>query len=176
MNKADRKRFAEIMTGMADNFRDTITPEGLQMRFDMLSEYSINQIEQASRKIIFTRKYMKMPPIAEFIEAMENKPKIEDNALLIANNIISHLQREGAGVFPDLNGDEIAMHLMSRRWPYRTWGARLLDSETKWWIKEFCEAYTAMSKSENRLFLECPEYIKSLIKDTGNSGMDQINN
>jgi len=164
MNNTDRKRFAEIMTGMADNFRDTVTPEGLQMRFDMLADFAIGQVEQAAKQIMLTRKYTKMPTIADFVEAIKNEPKVEDKALVIASEIVSNVKEHGAGVFPYLADDKVAMHLMTRRWPYREWAAQVLESELKWWIKEFCEAYRAFDV--NKLLsienMTAPEDVKQL--------------
>ena len=37
MTKNDKTRFVQIMLGMADNFRDSITKEGMSMRFDLLN-------------------------------------------------------------------------------------------------------------------------------------------
>jgi len=56
METKDKARFIQIMLGMADNFRDNITKEGMTMRFDILKDYNINQIESAAKQIMFTRK------------------------------------------------------------------------------------------------------------------------
>jgi hypothetical protein len=143
MDQSDKIRFAKIMAGMADNFRDTITKDGMRMRFEMLSTFTIEEVEAAAKHIMATRKYTKMPPIAEFLEAMNGRaPAIEDQALTQANYIVAHLKEFGAGKFPpDL--DKTAKHLMTKRWPYYNWGAMVIESELKWWVKEFCEAYRA---------------------------------
>lgn len=148
MKKNDEERFVQIMLGMADNFRDSITKEGMTMRFDILKNYDISQVEEASKQIVLTRKYTKMPPIAEFIEAIEGqKPSIADKALVIANEIIVHLNTYGSRT-PLLLDDLIATHLMSKRWPYREWASMVIEDDLKWWIKEFCEAYKSYSIAE----------------------------
>lgn len=146
MDSNDSVRFAKTMLGMADNFRDTITKEGMDMRFDLLKNFSIEQIEAAAKKIILSRKYLRMPTIADIVEAISGPPPTEeDRALVIANEIVAHLRRHGAGVYPRLDHDPVAKRLMESRWPYRRWAAEILDSELKWWVKEFCEAYGAYS-------------------------------
>lgn len=169
MNKKDKERFVQIMLGMADNFRDSITKEGMSMRFDMLKDYTITQIESAARQIMYARKYTKMPPIAEFIGVLNvNIPKPEDKALVFANEIIAHSRTQGSRVFPP-RLDNIAKHLMTRRWPYAEWSATVLTSELTWWVKEFREAYKIYSETtESGKLLEHPHKdIKALICDIG---------
>lgn len=165
MNKNDEKRFIQIMLGMADNFRDNITKEGMTMRFDMLKDYTIEQVESAAKQIMLTRKYTKMPPVAEFIEILQGGNK-EDKALVIANNIISHLKTHGSRVFPKLE-DSIAKHLMTKRWPYYEWSSMVLESELKWWTKEFCEAYKSYTALEAPMQIAAPESVKKLINSIG---------
>ena len=162
MKESDKSRFAQIMLGMADNFRDTVTKEGMALRFDVLKEFSIQQVEAAARKILLTRKYTKMPPVAEFIEAIQGQaPAVEDKALVMANEIVSHLKRFGSGVSPTLDHDPTAKRLMATRWPYRQWASSVLDSELKWWIKEFCAAYRAEAIVE-RIEIEGPAAMKQI--------------
>ena len=165
MEKTDEKRFIQIMLGMADNFRDSITKEGMTMRFDMLKDYNINQVESAAKQIMLTRKYTKMPPVAEFIEILKGGNK-EDKALVIANNIISHLKTHGSRVFPKLD-DPTAKHLMTKRWPYYEWAAAVIESELKWWTKAFCEAYKSYTALEEPMKIAAPENVKKLISGIG---------
>jgi len=148
MHKQDETRFAHIMLGMADNFRDSITKEGMLMRFEMLKEFSIDQVEHAAKKIMLTRKYTKMPPIAEFIEAIQgnHEHQIEDRAEVEATYVISCIGQD----YPVFN-DPVTAHLMSRRWKWSTWAPAVLESELKWWAKEFKEAYRAFNGAESPL-------------------------
>lgn len=160
------------MLGMADNFRDTITLEGMRMRFSMLRDFSIEQIERAACDIMARRKYTKMPPIAEFIEALGAAvPKTESVALTEANAIIDHLHRNGAAVPPEIE-DPIARHLMKARWPYPRWASTVAESELKWWVKEFCEAYAAFSETcPDRTLIEQPRGgVRRLLDAIGNGG------
>ena len=77
MNSKDKPRFTQIMLGMADNFRDEISEEGMAMRFDMLFEYSMEEVEAAAKKILRSRKFKGMPPIAEFHEALHGSDRTQ---------------------------------------------------------------------------------------------------
>lgn len=144
MKASDKPRFTQIMLGMADNFRDSISKPGMDMRWDMLKSFDISDLEAASKRIMAARKYTKMPPVAEFIEAINGQaPRIEDKALVIANTIIAHMRTHGSRAFPPLDHDATAKRLMTSRWPYYQWAAEVLTSEIQWWVKQFCEAYKA---------------------------------
>lgn len=169
MEKKDEKRFVQIMLGMADNFRDSITKEGMSMRFDLLKDFTIQQIEGAAKQIMYSRKYTKMPAIADFIESLNASiPKPEDKALIFANEIIAHSRTQGSQIFPS-GLDKIAKHLMTRRWPYAEWSAKILTSELTWWVKEFREAYKIYTETTNNgKLLDSPHKdIKTLICDIG---------
>ena len=76
-----------------------------------------------------------------------------------ADKIIAHLNFNGAGVFPKFN-DPITNYLMTRRWPYQNWAKDILESEIKWWVKEFCEAYKAHDGDPEILIEGSPEIRK----------------
>ena len=97
-----------------------------------------------------------MPTYAEFIETIQGNQK--DRALVIANEIIAHMRLRGSRVFPKLE-DPIAKHLMTKRWPYYEWASTALESDLKWWVKEFCEAYNSYASME----IAAPEDVKKLI-------------
>lgn len=148
MDKADKKRFTEIMLGVADNFRDSITKPGMSMRFNSLKRFSIEQIEQAALKIIEVRKYTKMPPIAEFVEAIQGKkPDIKNIANIQAMLVIDRLHSFGAGG-SSIFGDPITSFLMKRRWPYNSWASEILGKDIIWWVKDFIEAYQSYQAVE----------------------------
>ena len=47
----DKKRFAVIMATMAENFNDEISKPGLKMRFNMLKDFTIEQVALAAKRI-----------------------------------------------------------------------------------------------------------------------------
>ncbi|MCP4747281.1 MAG: hypothetical protein GY874_14245 [Desulfobacteraceae bacterium] len=137
-----RKKFARTMIIIADNFRDTLTVFGLDARFAALRQFDQEAIDEAAQKIMATRKYTKMPTVADFFEALDAIPaSSQDKALCAANLILAHLQASGKDIFPDLDHDPIAKELMRTRWPYHRWAEKVLDKDHTWWVKEFCASY-----------------------------------
>ena len=164
MELNDKKRFIQIMMGVADNFRDKISNQGLSMRFDMLKGYKIEQIDAAAKQIMIARKYTKMPTIAEFFEILQGGE--QDRALSEANNIVIHLTTHGTSISPQCE-DPTTKYLMEKRWPYQNWAAKILESEIKWWIKEFTEAYLSYQKINTVPQIENSNRMKKLIVNIG---------
>ena len=172
MNNNDKIVFAKIMMGMADNFRDKISKEGMSMRFEMLKKYTIDEITGAAKNIMARRKYTKLPPIAEFIEELEGDNSAEKRATMLANRIIAHLNTRGAAMFPAfLQEDPTAYELMTTKWSYGNWGREHKTSDDHWWIKDFIEAYVSYVSTGHTL-LPAPENLKKITQKIGR-GYDQ---
>jgi len=122
------------MLGMADNFRDEISKAGMAMRFNMLSEFALEDVEAAVKKILRYRKFAKMPPVADFIEALEGDKKTE--ALNAWGDVITALKQ----------GKEVE-HPKTREAVRRIGGWTCLTrrsyDELQWDEKRFVEHYEA---------------------------------
>ena len=68
MTNQDKPQFAAVMGGLAENFNGKLSGPGLDMRFAALSEFSIEQVNQAAIACVRSRKYSNMPTIAEIVE------------------------------------------------------------------------------------------------------------
>jgi len=155
MDNSDKKRFGEIMMGMADNFRDQVTTEGLRLRFEILKPYTIGQVEKAAVRILTTRKYTKMPPVAEFIEAIEGAaPTTRQIADQEWGKVVEQIRAVGANGLP-LFESRLTGQLIRRRF---SWGAlcRQTERELTWTRKEFVEAYEAAVACECQRLIEGP--------------------
>lgn len=161
MNKNDKTKFSKALLVAAQLFDRELSNIIIGLYFDALKEYSIKQAEDAISKAIKSCKFFPKP--AEIIELIsDGSVKIEDRALIIANQIISHVHTAGSRVFPKLD-DPIAKHLMTTRWPYYEWASNLIESEEKWWTKEFCEMYRAYSRTDLPLAIDAPEKVKKIV-------------
>lgn len=165
MLDSDKKKFAEIMMGLADNFSAAITKPGMKLRFDVLREFNINQIESAAINLVKIRTIMGMPTTAEIIVAIKgSEPSELDNATNQVNLIMQQLRNVGSYGNPGFE-DPVTNSLMSTRW---SWSAvcKMTEAEHKWWAKEFAEAYVAhkrASESEQKLRLLAGGVVKSAI-------------
>jgi len=146
--ETDGKQFSEIMFGLAENYPGTnLTTNGLRMRFEALKEFSINQVSQAATVLLKNHRFNTMPTVGDFIRAIgaaSGNVSIEDRAEIEAGKVLGHLRRYGKAVIPEFD-DPITRHLMSTRWRYGSWAAYVIESDLKWWHKDFVRAYQAHS-------------------------------
>jgi len=141
MENKDAKEFSDIMLAIANNYPGTkFTSAGLKMRFEAMKEFSIDQISKAAVKIISIHKYNTMPTTADIIEAIGGRISVTDRAEIEAGKVLDHLRKYGKGVIPEFN-DPITKHLMSTRWRYCSWAAYVIESDLKWWFRDFVRAY-----------------------------------
>jgi hypothetical protein len=151
-NENERGKFSNIMIGMAENFSAQISQQGIMLRFMALKDYSIQQIECAAIKILINRKAMGMPTIAEFVSAINGEQKSSDNAQNQVNEIMRQIREigwYGISVFDD----PITKSLLSSRWTFR-YLCDMTETESKWWSKDFIEAYQSMERTERRAQVE----------------------
>lgn len=143
MTDNDKNAFAQIMYGLADNFSASITQEGMRFRFECLCSYDIDQIRRAATHIVKTRKFTKMPTIAEFIEAIEGSQ--DDKAEAQAMKVLEEIRRIGSytsPVFEDPKTQKIVANM--------GWGnlCSMESSKEKWFVKDFIEAYNSESRRQ----------------------------
>jgi len=71
MQEEDKKLFFEIMTALASIYGTSFASEALNLFFAVLAKYSVDDVKKAAILIARSRKYTKMPTIADFVEAIE---------------------------------------------------------------------------------------------------------
>ncbi|WP_035242037.1 hypothetical protein [Desulfobacter vibrioformis] len=170
MDKQDLKRFTEIMMAVAENYPGTtFTSNGLKLRFEALKEFSIDQVSEAAVKLIRTHKYNSMPTTADIIDTMGGGVSVKDRAEIEAGKVLDHLRRYGKGIIPEFE-DPVTRHLMSTRWRYGSWAAYVIESDLKWWHKDFVRAYQAHSADVD--IVACLPGLKQLAGQIGHWGKE----
>jgi len=162
---------------IADNYPGTsFTSNGLKLRFAALKEFSIDQVEMAAVKLIQTHKYNSMPTTADIINAMGGSGRIdqEQRAEMEAGKVLEHLRYHGKNVSPRF-ADPITKHLMTTRWRYYAWAARVKEDDLKWWCKDFVRAYKAQTAGVDAgVCLPLGELARSITRNIAfDQGMNQ---
>ena len=176
MNDNDKKQFAEIMYGLAEAYPNaSISKSWLRLYFEALGAYTVEDIKQAAISLLQTRTYPTMPTIAEIIQHTPGQKQItaQSKAQIEADKIISHLNMYGSTRLPEFT-DPITEHLMTGHWPYQNWASKVLESELKWWTKEFCEAYQSYDEAGHVLQIEAPEKVLKLTDNIGNLNKETL--
>ena len=160
------ERFVVAMKALAVNAGVDLPKDVLNLYFKALKNIPTEDFEQGIKKVLLTWEYNRIPPLAIIIKAIQgNEPgQIEDNAEIQATHVISCI-----GQKKPVFSDSVTAHLMVRRWPWHRWAPTVLESELKWWVKEFKDAYRAFSGSETPLQIEgsMPAEIKKLAEGIG---------
>ena len=143
-NEKERAEFFKIMVGMAENFSAQMSSAGMSLRFEVMKDYSIKQIEAAALKLLVNRKAMGMPTVAEFLVAINGEQMAFDNAEGQVNEVVSQIRNIGSYGNPDFS-DPITRALMSGRWSFRSL-CSMTETELKWWARDFIEAYQASER------------------------------
>ena len=95
MTQADFDRFEVLMQGVAECYGQTLSAQGIALRFKLLEPYSIQAVEKAALSIMATRKYTSMPVPADFLEHIGGGAA-EDKAEVEAGKVLSAIGRHGA--------------------------------------------------------------------------------
>lgn len=169
-NQDNREVLSKVLLALAGNFGDTINTYTMKL-WEMMFEQdgiTIDQVQEASVKIVKSRKISKMPTYAEFLEFIQGTSL--ENAEQQADIVLKFVRYYGSMKDPEFE-DTITAHLMTFRWPYRHWIKSFRVSETVWWRKEFVAAYQSYAKSPGRIpashQIDIKEHVQSLIDNIG---------
>ena len=170
MEKQDLKKFTDIMIALADNYSGAkFTSQGLKLRFEALKDFPIDQISEAAVMLIRDHKYNTMPTTADIIDAMGGSISVNDRAEIEAGKVLDHLRKYGKGIIPEFE-DTITQYLMSTRWRYGSWAAYVVESDLKWWFRDFVRAYKAHAAGLD--MCDCLPGLTRLVGQIGNFGKE----
>ena len=150
MKDSDRERFAEIMLGVAENFSAEISEPGMEMRYQALQNLSIDEVQAAAMEIIKSRKFTKMPTVAEFLQ-YTGEGSIEDKALVEAAKVLKAIKTIGpynSVVFDDATTQAVISQVFGG-W-VQMCGDLTVDDE-KWFQKDFAKAWAAYRRQRIEL-------------------------
>ncbi|MGD9157174.1 MAG: DUF6475 domain-containing protein [Desulfobacteraceae bacterium] len=153
MDDADRQKFCEIMIGLAENVSAEITDFGLEMRFNALKSFSIDEINSAATAILKTWVYTgKMPPVAEFIKQMGGgEQNLSDVADLQATKVLEHVKRIGGYASVDFDDHVTKSVIQNCFGGWEKLCTDLKSDEEKWFLKDFAKYYQAYSRQNIRI-------------------------
>jgi hypothetical protein len=162
MENEDKKEFAKLLWMFANDAGVKISQEQLSVKFEMLKEFSIEDITKASHHLAKYREttWPAIPAIPEFVKIIESfglkAVGIEERAEMQAAIVIKKLKYDGRNGVIDFS-DPITKSIMTDRWPYNSWASTITESDITWWKKDFIVLYKSYGKYENAgLLTETP--------------------
>ena len=163
MDDKDKTRFAQIMTGLAEDCSSQLSSAGLLMRFEAMRQYTIEQIQRAVVRVMRGNVYTKMPTTGTIIQAIEGAE--DDKLELCLMEIKSQIAKIGSYGTPVFT-DETTKALVSGRFG---WGniCGMTAKDFEFFAREFKAAYKSYSNATT-LCIGVNSKITALLENIGN--------
>lgn len=146
MTQADFDRFDVLMQGVAECYGQTLSAQGIALRFKLLEQFSLPEVEKAVLSIMTSRKYTSMPVPADFLEHISGG-SAEDKAEVEAGKVLAAIGKHGAYasvVFDDAVTQAVIMQAYGG-WPKLCQDCGVEESE-HWFRKNFARTWAAYSR------------------------------
>ena len=146
MTQADFDPFSELIQGVAECYGQSLSAQGIALRFKLLEQFSFAEVQNAALSIMATRKYTSMPTPAEFLEHIGGGAA-EDKAEVEAGKVLSAIGRHGAYasvVFDDAVTQAVIVQAYGG-WPKLYADCGVEESE-HWFRKNFAKTWAAYSR------------------------------
>jgi len=156
MTQADFKQFSALFQGVAECYSQSLSAQGVILRFKLLSQFAYAEVESAALSIMATRKYTSMPTPADFLEHI-NGGSAEDKAEVEAGKVLSAIGKHGAYasvVFDDAVTQAVIVQAYGG-WPKLCAACGVEESEN-WFRKNFAKTWAAYSRQGVKQFGHLP--------------------
>ena len=170
----ETKEFIKIMSIIAESFGAEINKPTLKLWAMMFRQDNIDieQIKQAARHIIRTRKYKGMPTYAEFYDFC--KQGVDDTAQIQADIVVQQISSYGSHRSPNFD-DQTTAHIMRVVFPWNSTAKNMLEKNIPFFKKDFIQAYKTYSKIEQIEKLTCNNpSLKKLAEKIGDEENHQM--
>ena len=169
MTDQDKKDFSIIMLGVAENYGQTLTANGIALRFEMLKAYPLSEVRAAAVSILQSRKYTSMPTVADFLEHISGG-SAEDKSETEAGKVLEAIERHGryySVVFDEPVTQAVIMQAYGG-WPQLCADCGVEESE-HWFRKGFAKTWAAYSRQGIKHFGHIPGLTELTNNQNGHS-------
>ena len=146
MTQADFKSFSELVQGVAECYGQSLSAQGVAVRFKLLEQFDMAEVRQAALSIMATRKYTSMPTPADFLEHISGG-SAEDKAEVEAGKVLAAIGKHGAYasvLFDDAVTQAVIVQAYGG-WPKLCADCGVEESE-HWFRKNFAKTWAAYSR------------------------------
>lgn len=146
MTQADYKPFSELIQGVAECYGQSLSAQGVALRFVMLEQFDFAEVRKAALSVMATRKYTSMPTPADFLEHLGGG-SAEDKAEVEVGKVLSAISSHG-GYASVVFDDPVTQAVIVQA--YGGW-VKLCeecgrDEPEKWFRKEFAKTWAAYNR------------------------------
>ena len=146
MTQADFKAFSSLIQGVAECYGQTLSAQGVILRFALLEQFGYAEVRKAALSIMATRKYTTMPTPADFLEHISGG-SAEDKAEVEAGKVLDAIGRHGgyaSVVFDDAVTQAVIVQAYGG-WVKLCQDCGVEESE-HWFRKNFARTWAAYSR------------------------------
>ena len=146
MTQADFKSFSELVQGVAECYGQSLSAQGVALRFKLLEQFDMAEVRQSALSIMATRKYTSMPTPADFLEHISGG-SAEDKAEVEAGKVLAAIGKHGAYasvLFDDAVTQAVIVQAYGG-WPKLCADCGVEESE-HWFRKNFAKTWAAYSR------------------------------
>ena len=146
MTQTDFERFNALIQGVAECYGQTLSAQGIALRFKLLEQFGFAEVQEAALSIMATRKYTSMPTPADFLEHIGGG-SAEDKAEVEAGKVLDAIGRHGAYssvVFDDAVTQAVIVQAYGG-WVKLCQTCGVEESEN-WFRKNFAKTWAAYSR------------------------------
>lgn len=156
MQQVDFQKFKAMIAGVAECYGQTLTAEGIAIRFKMLTQFEFPDVEKAALSILSSRKYTSMPTPADFLEYLGGG-SLEDQAEIEAGKVLESIARIGGNstvVFDNPTTMAVIQNAYGG-WPKMCQDCGVEESE-KWFRHNFAKTWAAYKRQGIQVFGTLP--------------------
>jgi len=165
VKKLDKKHFGKLLVTTAEIFEKVLSKNVLDLYFQALKKYSIEQIEDAISKAIISCKFFPKP--VELIELMSGIGKLEDQAQFQVDIVLNAIKRVGgyqSVKFKDTITNTVINYCFGN---WTKLCEELKENEEKWFRKDFIKYYQSYYRQNIRSDELLPGFISIGNKQNG---------
>ena len=172
MTQADFDRFTALIRGVAECYGQSLSAQGVMLRFKLLSQFTYAEVESAAMSVMATRKYTTMPTPADFWEHIGGG-SAEDKAEVEAGKVLSAIGKHGAyaSVVFDEPVTQAVIVQAHGGWPKLCAGCGVEESE-HWFRKNFAKTWAAYARQGVKQFGHLPGIFE--IANSSNGFLEHI--
>lgn len=141
---SNEKEIAKALALMFATYEREPKRDVIMVYVSLLKKYDLLSIRKAISKAVDESEYCPRP--ATILKHLKpTQDDLQSRATTEAARVVESIRRDNTDC---LKGDKLTTYLMNSRWNLKILQDTMLESEIKWFIKEFIESYISFSKSK----------------------------
>lgn len=145
MKNKDAERFAAIMHGLAEDKGVQLSTAGIDLKFEALKQFDIEEIFKAALAMMGNKKFATMPSVADFVEYLGGG-SVEDKGMVQAGVVWQAVKKYGGNRTVCFDDPVTQAVIVQGFNGWQKMCEELKEDQQKWFIKDFAKLYGAFGR------------------------------